>query len=64
MEASLGIHTCDKCGKALKRDEQVVIVAEGWIRGPKQKDLITFWGSCVKYACHLDCCEGMEDNER
>jgi hypothetical protein len=62
MEASIGIHTCDKCGKPMRRNQQVV-VAEGWIRGPKRNDLITFWGSYVKYACHLGCWDGMEEAE-
>lgn len=61
MEASLGIHTCDKCGKPMRRNQQVVVIAEGWIRGPKHKDLINFWGSCVKYACHLSCWDGIEE---
>ena len=61
MEASLGIHTCDKCGKPMRRNQQVVVVSEGWIRGPKHKDLITFWGSCIKYACHLKCWNGIEE---
>jgi len=39
----------------------VVVVSEGWIRGPKHKDLITFWGSCIKYACHLKCWNGIEE---
>jgi hypothetical protein len=63
MEASLGVHTCDKCGKPVKRNQQLVVIAEGWIRGPKRKDLITFWGSCVRYACHLDCWDGVEEDE-
>jgi len=61
MEAKLGIHTCDKCGKPMRRNQQVVVVAEGWIRGPKHEDLITFWGLCVKYACHLRCWDDVDE---
>ena len=63
MEASLGVHTCDKCGKQIRRNQQVVVIAEGWIKGPKREGLKTFWGSCVRYACHLDCWNGVEEAE-
>jgi len=62
MEASLGILTCDKCGEPMGRDEQVIVIADGYIRGPKRRDLITFWGSCVRYACHLNCWDGVEED--
>ena len=61
MEASLGILTCDKCGEPMRRDEEVIVIAGGFIRGPKRRDLITFWGSCVRYACHLGCWDGVEE---
>lgn len=62
IEAQLSVLTCDKCRKPLKRDEPAVIIADGFIRGPKRKELITFWGSCVRYACHLDCWDGVEED--
>lgn len=61
MEASLGVLTCDKCDKPLRRNQQVVVIADGWIRGPKHDDLIIFWGSCVRYACHRTCWRGVEE---
>jgi hypothetical protein len=62
MEASLCIHTCDKCGKPMRRNQEIVLVSKGWIRGPKRKDLITFWGANVKYAYHLSCWDDMEES--
>jgi hypothetical protein len=62
MEARLGVFTCAKCGEPLRRNQPVVVIGEGWIRGPKRKSLVTFWGSCVRYACHLDCWDGTEEN--
>ena len=62
MEAQLGVLTCDKCGKPMKRDEEVIIIADGNIRGPKSKGLITFWGNNVRYACHLDCWDGIAED--
>lgn len=63
MEAKLGIPTCDKCGKPMKRNHEVIVIADGWIRGPKHDDLINFWGSCVRYACHRTCWDGIEEGE-
>ena len=61
MEAKLGVRACDKCGEPMRRDDLVVLVAEGWIRGPQRNDLITFWGRDVRYACHSDCWNVVED---
>ena len=61
MEAGLGIPTCDKCGEPMRRDEEVIVIADGYIRGAKRRDLITFWGSCVRYACHLNCWDGVKE---
>jgi hypothetical protein len=62
MEARLSVLTCDKCGEPMKRDEEVIVIADGWIRGPKHDDLITFWGSCIRYACHRACWNGVEED--
>lgn len=59
MEARLGVITCDKCGKKMGKNEQVVIVSEGLIADSNSS--LTFHGSCVRYACHLTCWDGVEE---
>jgi len=60
MEARLGITTCDKCGEPMKKGKNVLVVAEGDIT--KSGDELDFQGSCVRYACHVDCWDGVEEN--
>ena len=59
MEAHLGVTTCDKCGKLMRKEQNIVVVAEGLIT--KSEDELDFQGSCVRYACHLDCWDGVEE---
>ena len=61
MEACLGVTTCDKCGEPMNKGQNVLIVAEGAIT--KSGDELDFQGSCVRYACHLDCWDGVEENQ-
>lgn len=57
MEAKLGIATCDKCQKPMTKGQLVIIITEGNIT--KSDDALTFDGSCVRYACHLNCWDGI-----
>jgi len=59
MEARLGVTTCDKCGKLMKKDQFILVTAEGNIA--ESDDELNFQGSCVRYACHLDCWDGFEE---
>jgi len=61
MEAHLGVITCDKCGELMKKEQNILVVAEGVIT--KSGDELDFQGSCVRYACHLDCWDGIEENQ-
>ena len=61
MEACLGVTTCDKCGEPMKEDKPVLVIAEG--NTAASDDELTFQGSCVRYACHLDCQDGIEEND-
>ena len=61
MEAKLGVTTCDKCQEPMKKGQPVLIVAEGNIA--ESDDKLTFNGSCVRYACHLNCWDGIEETE-
>ena len=60
MEARLGVKTCDKCGDLMEKGQNVLVVAEGMVI--KSDNEIDFQGSCVRYACHLDCWDGVEEN--
>ena len=60
MEARLGVTTCDKCGEPMKKGKNVLVVAEGDIT--KSGDELDFQGSCIRYACHVDCWDGVEEN--
>ena len=57
MEATLGVTTCDKCQKPMTEGQPGLIIVEGSITDSK-KDL-DYQGSCVRYACHLDCWDGI-----
>ena len=59
MEAHLGVTTCDKCGEVMKQGENILVLAEGVIA--EAGDELDFQGSCVRYACHLDCWDGVEE---
>ncbi len=59
MKAHLGIITCDKCGKPMKKAQNIIVVAEGVIS--ESGDELDFQGSCIRYACHLDCWDGVEE---
>ena len=59
MEAHLGVITCDKCGELMEKGQNVLVVAEGMIT--KSGDELDFQGSSVRYACHLDCWDGVEE---
>lgn len=59
IEAKLGVITCDKCGKPMKRDQKTIIIAEGKILD--SNDVLDFRGSDVIYACHTICWSGFEN---
>jgi len=58
MEAILGVITCDKCQKPMTESQPALIITEGSIT--KSDTTLTFDGSCVRYACHLNCWDGIE----
>ena len=61
MEAKLGVTTCDKCREPMTKGQPVIIITEGNIT--KSDDALTFDGSCVRYACHRDCWDGVAEIE-
>ena len=62
LSAFLGVKTCDKCNEPMKKGQKVIIVAEGIIAG-EEDDLLTFEGSQIRFACHLDCWDGFADED-
>jgi len=60
MQACLGVTTCDKCGRLMEKGQPILVLAEGDIT--ESGDELTFQGSGVRYACHLDCWDGFEQN--
>ena len=59
MEAHLGVITCDKCRKLMKKGQNVLVVVEGMIIN--SDDELDFQGSSVRHACHIDCWDGVEE---
>ncbi|MCJ7654355.1 MAG: hypothetical protein MUO97_03480 [Dehalococcoidia bacterium] len=62
MEAKLGVTTCDKCQQPMAKGQPVFILVEGSIT--EADDMLTFdasCGSCVHYACHSDCWDGVAE---
>lgn len=61
MEAVLGVITCDKCAKPMEKGQSIMVIAEGMI--VKAGEELDFQGSCIRYACHLDCWDGVAEDE-
>jgi hypothetical protein len=61
MEAKLGVTTCDKCQQPMTKGQPVITITEGSIT--KSNAALTFDGSCVRYACHLNCWDGVAEIE-
>jgi len=61
MQSHLGVTTCDKCGESMEKDQPILVIAEGNVT--ESGDELTFKGYCVRYACHLNCWDGIEENE-
>ena len=61
MEVHLSVFTCDKCGEVMDRDQPILIIAEGIIVDVDSYEMMAVQGSSVRYACHLDCWNGIEE---
>ena len=60
MNALLGVKTCDKCDEEMGEGQKVLVIAEGSVN--ESGDMLDFEGECVRYACHLSCWNGVEDD--
>jgi hypothetical protein len=61
LNAKLGVKTCDKYGKPMKKNQKTIIIAEGNIA--KSNDVLDFEGSDIVYAFHTKCWDGFEELE-
>ena len=61
MEATLSVITCDKCGEPMNKGQKILIIAEGSIAEACCE--LDFQGCSVRYACHLDCWDGVEEED-
>lgn len=59
MGARLGVTTCDIYGKAMQKGQPILVIAEGSITESAEE--LAFQGSCMRYACYLDCWDGIEE---
>jgi len=60
VRAGLGIIISSKCGESMKEEKLILVITEGNIA--ESDDDLTLQGSCVRYAWHLDCRNGAEEN--
>lgn len=61
MRAGLGVIISNKCGEPTTEGDPMLDLAVGSVSEFGEK--LTFEGSCVRYAYHLDCWDGMEEIE-
>ena len=58
MEAHLGVTTCDKCGEPMKKGQSIVIIGLSTVA--KDNSELEVPDPEIRYACHLDCWDGVE----
>lgn len=56
IDARLGVKTCDKCGKIIKKKESVFVVSDGEI--VHSNELLGLEYSQIYFICHKDCWDG------
>jgi hypothetical protein len=61
MDCRLGVITCDKCGKVMMENQNIIIIAEGTVKEAEPE--LDFHATGVHYACHVDCWDGYVDIE-
>jgi hypothetical protein len=59
MEALLGVKTCDKCGKMIKKTQEVFFVSDGKI--VHSNEMLGLEYSQIYFVCHKDCWDGNVD---
>jgi hypothetical protein len=59
MEMTLGVTTCDKCGETMKTGQKIVVIGLSTV--VKETDVLEMPEPEIRYACHLDCWDGVEE---
>ena len=54
----LGVTTCDKCDVPMKKGQNIVIVGLSTVANANSE--LEVPDSEIRYACHLDCWDGVE----
>jgi len=58
MEMILGVTTCDKCGAPMEKGQKIVTI--GLSAVSKTNSELETREPEIRYACHLDCWDGVE----
>jgi hypothetical protein len=58
MEMILGVTTCDKCGKPMKKGQDIVTIGLSTVNKAKRE--VETPEPEIRYACHLECWDGVE----
>jgi hypothetical protein len=58
MKMILGVTTCDKCGKPMKKGQKIVTIGLSTV--DKECCELETPEPEIRYACHLDCWDGVE----
>lgn len=58
MEMILGVTTCDKCGEPMIVGQSIVIIGLGTVA--RESCALEVQEPEVRYACHLNCWDGVE----
>ena len=58
MEMILGVTTCDKCREPMKKEQSIVIIGLSTVA--KANSELEVPEPEIRYACHLDCWDGVE----
>lgn len=59
---TLGITTCDKCGKIMLPGDKVIFIGNGTIGNfTENEEFLKLNTESIRYACHLDCWDHYED---
>ncbi|MFC1965011.1 hypothetical protein ACFLWG_03310 [Chloroflexota bacterium] len=54
----LGVTTCDKCNAPMRTGQNIVIIGLSTVA--KETDVLETPEPGIRYACHLDCWDGVE----
>jgi len=58
MKMILGVTTCDKCGKPMEKGQKIATI--GLSNIDKANSELEVQEPEIRYACHLDCWDGVE----